>query len=163
MGSAQPPTTPATDDGFLRMPREPVTPSSFTRPYWEATRDRRLVIQYSEQMNGYQFFPMPISRQGVRRDAVWREVEPVGQLFAYTITRRGVGPFRGHEPYVVATVTLDAGVRIVTNLVDCPFEHIAIGMRVAGVWHPLPDGTHLLMFRPARDVERSTGGGNGNR
>lgn len=134
--------------------RESITPSSFTRAFWDATRERRFLLQYSEGSGLNQFFPQPISQRGSRRDLRWVETDPVGELFAYTITHRGPGPFHGHEPYVVVTVTLDAGVRVISNLVECPLDRIAIGMRVSGTWQPLSDGTHLLMFRPADDEAR---------
>jgi uncharacterized OB-fold protein len=120
---------------------------SFTRPYWEATRDQRLVIQYDDHGRP-QFFPMPISLKAARRSFSWREVEPAGELFAYTITHRAPNSFDGPVPYVVATITLDVGVRLISNLVDCPPAAVRIGMRVSGTWLPLQDGTHLLQFRP---------------
>jgi len=128
--------------------------SSFACEFWEATRDLRLLVQYSRQSGQYQFFPLPISQRGHTRDLEWREVEPVGEIFAYTVTRRGPATFHGHEPYLVITVTLDIGVRMISNLVDCPIKDVAIGMRVRGTWLPLPDGTNLLLFRP--DVPAGT-------
>jgi uncharacterized protein len=47
-------------------------------------------------------------------------------------------------------VTLEEGVHVMANLVHCELDEIRIGMQVAPCWAPLPDGTHLLMFEPAR-------------
>lgn len=136
--------------------------SSFTVPFWDATRERRLMLQRTPESGAFQFFPMPISQQGSTRDLEWVEVKPVGRLYSFTVTRRGPEAFRGREPYVVVAVTLDAGVRMISNLVDCPLESIRIGMAVEGVWHPLSDGTHLLLFRPSdQDGEHAAEAGDG--
>jgi uncharacterized protein len=128
--------------------RSPIRPAPFTAPYWEAARDHRLVIQFCPDAERYQFFPMPMSQYTGRRDLEWREVPATGRLFSYTITHRGPGPFRGHEPYVVASVELDAGVRVIGILVGAASEGIEIGMPVVGCWSDLPDGNSLLMFTP---------------
>lgn len=134
------------------LARGPIARASFTKEYWDATSERRFVLQRSDETGQFQFFPQPISQRGSRRDLQWVEVDPVGEVYAYTITRRGPGPFHGHEPYVVATITLDAGVRVVSNLVDCPLDEIKVGLRVRGTWQPLTDGTQLIVFRPAADT-----------
>ena len=150
--NARPDGGVAVDHQAPDFPSEPTPRSTFTKEYWEATRERRLLVQYSAETERFQFFPQPISQAGTRRDLQWREVEPVGELFAYTVTHLAPGAFRGNVPYVVATVTLDVGVRMISNLVDCPTERIVIGMRVRGTWLPLSDGTHLLQFRPDETV-----------
>ena len=48
------------------------------------------------------------------------------------------------EPYAVAYVTLDEGVTVLTNLVDCDFDRLAIGAPVRAVFK---DG--IPMFTPA--------------
>jgi uncharacterized OB-fold protein len=61
--------------------------------------------------------------------------------------------FRGAEPYAVVSVTLDeARVNVITNMVNCQADDLKIGMAVKPYWHPLEDGTHLLMFQPDKDA-----------
>jgi uncharacterized OB-fold protein len=138
----------ASDGDTAGVDRLPIRPAPFTAPYWEAAREHRLVIQFCPDAQRYQFFPMPMSQFTGRRDLEWREVLATGQLYSYTVTHRGPGPFRGHEPYVVASVDLDAGVRVIGLLVGSPPENIEIGMPVIGCWSDLPDGNSLLMFTP---------------
>ena len=126
---------------------------SFSEPYWEATRQRKLLLQYCRTSGRYQFYPKPVSVFTGRRDLEWREVSGRGQIFSWTIARIGRPPFAEHAPYVIATVQLDEGVNIIANIVDCPLERLAIGLRVRPYWTPLPDGTHLLLFTPDEAVE----------
>lgn len=134
----------------LDVERAPVVPRSFSRPFWEATRHRKLVIQYDRATGKYQHFPRANSLYNGRRDLEWREVSGKGEVFTYTVGRRGPPAFRGREPYLIANVTLDVGVNLIANVVHCGLDEIRIGLKVKPYWHKLPDGTHLLMFEPDR-------------
>lgn len=131
--------------------QRPIPPArSFSLPFWEATREKKLLIQYCRRSGRYQFFPRATSIfTGRRSDLEWREVSGAGEVFTWTVARRAPPLFRGHEPYVVATVTLDVGVNVLANLVHCRLDAIRIGLPVKPVWAPLPNGMNLLMFEPA--------------
>jgi uncharacterized OB-fold protein len=128
--------------------RSEIVPYAFSRAFWEATREKRLLIQRCVATGQYQFLPRPVSIFTGTRDLEWCEVSGRGELFSYTVAWRGPDAFRGHEPYAVGTVTLDVGVNIVGNIVRCDHENLRIGMRLEPHWHPLADGKHLLMFQP---------------
>jgi uncharacterized OB-fold protein len=49
-------------------------------------------------------------------------------------------------PYVVALVELDEGVRLLSNVVGCPAEAVAVGDRVGLTWEALSDGRRLPLF-----------------
>jgi uncharacterized OB-fold protein len=135
----------------LDVKRGPSLPRHHSRPFWEATRQKKLVIQYDRKAGRFQFYPRATSvATGRRRDLEWREVSGKGEIFSFTIARRARPPFEGHEPFVLAVVTLDEGVNVMANLIHCAIEDIRVGMRVVPFWAPLPDGTHLLMFEPDR-------------
>ena len=122
---------------------------SFTRPFWEATREKRLVIQYDRAAQAYQFYPRPTSiYTGKASNLEWREVSGRGQVFSYTIARRARPPFRDHEPFWLALVTLDEGVNAMANIAGCTQEQMRIGLRVRPHWQPLSDGRNLLLFEP---------------
>jgi uncharacterized protein len=133
----------------LDVVREPPVPRSFSRPFWEGTRQKKLLVQFDRRNGKYQFFPRPNSLFDGRRGLEWREVTGNGVIFSYTIARRGPPAFRGREPYLIATVTLDVGVNVIANVVHCRLDQIVIGMKVKPYWLPLANGTHLLMFEPA--------------
>jgi uncharacterized OB-fold protein len=132
----------------LDVTREPPKPRSFSKAYWEATRDKRLLLQYDKRNGKYQFFPRPTSIYDGRRDLEWREVSGKGAIFTYTIAHRARPPFQGHEPFAIGLVTLDEGVNVMGNIVHCTPERLKIGLRVRPFWAPLANGTHLLMFEP---------------
>ena len=133
----------------VERPLPPVR--SFSVPFWEATREKRLLVQYDRVAEAYQFYPRPTSiHTGRRANLEWREVSGKGEVFSYTIVRRARPPFRDKEPYVLAMVTLDEGVNVMANLIRCTEDELAAGLRVKPYWQPLPDGRHLLLFEPDR-------------
>ena len=56
---------------------------------------------------------------------------------------------RAPQIYAIAYVTLDDGPTMVTNIVDCDLDKIAIGDRVRVTFKPAEDGTPYPQFRPA--------------
>jgi uncharacterized OB-fold protein len=132
----------------LTIPREPPRPRSFSQAYWDATREKRLIVQYDTRSGKYQFFPRATSIYDGHRDLDWREVSGKGEVFSYTIAHRARPPFQGHEPFAIGLVTLDEGVNVMANIVHCSRDRLKIGLRVKPFWAPLANGTHLLMFEP---------------
>ena len=91
----------------LSILREPPKPRSFSKAYWDATREKRLIVQYDKRSGKYQFFPRATSIYDGHRNFDWREVSGKGEIFSYTIAYRARPPFQGHEPFVIGLVTLD--------------------------------------------------------
>jgi hypothetical protein len=56
---------------------------------------------------------------------------------------------RGEAAYTLALVTLDEGVTLMTNLVDCDPAALAIDQRVRVVFKPSDGGHAVPMFTPA--------------
>lgn len=132
----------------LGIHREPPKPRSFSKAYWDATREKRLIVQYDKRSGKYQFFPRATSIYDGHRNLDWREVSGKGEIFSYTIAYRARPPFQGHEPFVIGLVTLDEQVNVMANIVHCDRDRLNIGLRVKPFWAPLSNGTHLLMFEP---------------
>jgi uncharacterized OB-fold protein len=132
----------------LGILREPPKPRSFSKAYWDATRDKRLLVQYDKRSGKYQFFPRATSIYDGHRNLDWREVSGKGEVFSYTIAYRARPPFQGHEPFVIGLVTLDEQINVMANIVHCERDQLKIGLRVKPFWAPLSNGAHLLMFEP---------------
>ena len=137
----------------LGVKRGPSQPRHYSRPFWEATKQKKLLVQYDRKAGRYQFYPRATSiHTGRTRDLEWREVSGRGEVFSYTVARRARPPFEGHEPFLLVVVTLEEGVNVMADMVHCGLDEIRIGLRVKPFWAPLPDGTNLLMFEPDRSA-----------
>jgi uncharacterized OB-fold protein len=52
-------------------------------------------------------------------------------------------------PYAIAYVTLEEGVTMMTNIVDCDLDALRIGQPVTVVFKPTDGGPPVPMFTPA--------------
>jgi uncharacterized OB-fold protein len=134
----------------LDVSRDAPKPRSFSKRFWDATREQKLLLQYDPAVSKFQFYPRATSIYSGRRNLEWRESAGKGAVYSFTIARRARPPFQGKEPFFIAVVTLDEDVNVMGNMVDCGVDEMRIGLRVKPYWAPLPDGTHLLMFTPDR-------------
>jgi uncharacterized OB-fold protein len=104
----------------LGVKRGDIKHYDFGMPFWEATKQKKLLIQYCKVTGSTSTSRVrSASSPGRRRDIEWREVSGKGTVFSYTFTHRGTPPFRGAEPYAVVSVTLDVGVNFIANIVNC--------------------------------------------
>jgi uncharacterized OB-fold protein len=109
-------------------------PASFTKPFWEAAARCRLMLQYCPTAKTYQFYPRPISVYSGRRDLEWREASGKGTVYTFTVSHKAPPPFKIAAPFIVATVELAEGVRIIANLVNCEPGKARIGLPVRLTW-----------------------------
>jgi len=129
-------------------PEPPVTDVS--APFWEATRDKRLLIQRCARCDTWVWYPRPACTKCMSDALRWTQVNGRGTVYAASVHYRpGVAEMKERVPYVVALVELDEGVRLLTNVVDCDPESVRVGQSVTLAWEELPDGRHLPIFKPA--------------
>lgn len=124
-------------------------PSSMTREFWDGAKQGKLMLQYCRDTGKFQFYPRPVSIYTGRRNLEWREASGKGSVYTHTVTHRGPAPFRGIAPYIIVTVELDEGVRIMSNLVNCEPDDVRIGMRVRVTWTPTGE-YRFPLFEPDR-------------
>ena len=125
-------------------------PTGITRPFWDAAREHRLVIQYDPDTAAYQFYPRPGSVMTGKRNLEWREVSGKGSVYSYTETHVPTPGFEDQAPYLLATVDLDEGVRMLARLVGIEADEVAIGLRVRVCWDDLSDEITYFGFEPDR-------------
>jgi uncharacterized OB-fold protein len=123
--------------------------SRVSTPFWDATRERRLVLQYCRECESAIWFPRVLC-PGCGNDGLeWRDVAGDGAVYAVSVQHRAAHPgLANRVPYAVALVDLDAGVRMLSNVIGCAADRVSVGMRVRPAWEALSDGRHLLMFEP---------------
>lgn len=123
---------------------------SYSLPYWNGTKEKKLLIQFDKEVSRHQWYPRATSRfTGKHSQLEWREVKGEGEVYSFTIVRRARPPFQGHEPFFLAVVELPEGVQIMGNTVGITQDDMKIGLKVKPYWHPLPDGFHMLMWQKA--------------
>ena len=135
----------------MTAPSSPLPqPTHDDAPYWEALRRHELLIQECKDCGSLQHPPSPICASCRSLNRGWRKVSGRGVVYSYTIPHQAVHPaWVDQVPYNVVLVELQEDVRVVSNLIDCPDDHIKIGMAVESVFHDVADDVTLLRFRRA--------------
>jgi uncharacterized OB-fold protein len=89
----------------------------------------------------------------------WRQASGRGTVHAAVVEHRperAGAAFADGQPYCVALVDLEEGVRVMTNVVGCAPHDVHAGMAVALAWEPLSDGRQLPLFEPVPSGEHAT-------
>ena len=129
-------------------PEPPVTEVS--APFWEATRERRLVLQRCGNCQAWVWYPRTACTHCLGDNLLWTGVSGHGTVYACSVHHRaGVVGMKECVPYVVALVELQEGVRVLSNIVGCDPDSVKVGQEVTLAWEALPDGRHLAVFELA--------------
>jgi uncharacterized OB-fold protein len=148
VSSADPASAPAppTPTPTRREPK----PSELSLPFWEATRDRKLLLQWCTACEQPIFYPRAACPTCQGTTLEWREATGRGEVYAVTVEQRPtLSSWRQEQPFAVALITLEEGVRMISNVIGCPVDDVAVGMAVVVSWEPLSDGRNLPQFSPA--------------
>lgn len=114
-----------------------------TRPFWEAAAQGRLLIKMCTSCQRPHYYPRSICPLCGSDTTEWVQASGRGTVYSYSVMRRVP------VPYALAYVTLEEGVTMMTNIVDCDLDAIHIGQRVQVVFKPTEGGAAVPMFAPA--------------
>jgi uncharacterized protein len=125
-------------------------------PFWEATRQGKLLVQWCTACDRPVFYPRAFCPRCAAPGSAleWRRASGRATVYAAGVEHRPEttgAAFSAGEPYCVALVDLEEGVRMMTNIVGCPPDDVHCGLAVSLTWEPLTDGRQLPLFRPATE------------
>ncbi len=118
-------------------------PSVETRPFWDAAAAGRLLIKRCAACGEHHHYPRSMCPFCGSDRTEWRDASGRGTIYTYSVMRRAP------VPYAIAYVTLEEGVTMMTNIVDCDLDAIRVGQRVRVVFKPSDGGPPVPMFTPA--------------
>jgi len=123
--------------------------SKVAEPFWEASKEKKLVLQQCGSCKKFVFYPREFCPHCFGESLEWKEVAGKGTIYAVSVMHKPGNPMMaGEVPYSVAVVELEEGVRMLANLVGCKPGEGRVGMNVRVTWEPLPDGRNLPLFEP---------------
>ena len=120
--------------------------SDHTEPYWEATRNRELLLQWCVPCGEPVHYPRQHCPRCLSTDLEWRRAAGTGEVHAFTVDHRA-------DRRVVALVLLDEGARVMTNIVNCEPGDVRVGQPVQVTWEELADGRNLPVYEPRESQE----------
>jgi uncharacterized OB-fold protein len=120
-------------------------------PFWEASREQRFVVQWCSDCEAPIFYPREVCPQCLGTNLEWRPSEGRGTVYAVSVQHKPANPMMADRvPYAVALVELSDGIRLMSNIIGCDPESVAVGQSVQVAWEPLSDGRHLPQFEPVQ-------------
>ncbi|MDP1967833.1 MAG: Zn-ribbon domain-containing OB-fold protein [Burkholderiaceae bacterium] len=111
-------------------------------PFWEGAKAGRLMIKHCNACGKPHYYPRTICPRCNSDDTVWQAASGKATIYTFSV-------MRSKEPYAIGFVTLEEGVTLMTNIVDCDLDSIKIGQKVKVVFKPSDGGPPVPMFAPA--------------
>ena len=114
------------------------------KAFFDAAAEGKLLIKKCLACREFHHYPRSLCPHCFSGNTEWREAKGTGTVYTYSVLRRGVP-----EAYCIAYVTLEEGVSMMTNIVDCDLDSVKIGLKVKVVFKPSDGGPPVPMFAPA--------------
>lgn len=104
---------------------------AFTRPYWDAAAEGRLLLRRCRAAGcgAFHHYPREFCPHCWSEDVVWHPADGRATLYTWSVVHRNdLPPFGDRVPYIAAVVELTEGPRMMTEITDCPERDLRIGM-----------------------------------
>jgi hypothetical protein len=120
-----------------------------SKGYWEACRRHELRIQRCRACGKLRYYPRAVCPSCLSSEVEWVRASGRGKVYTFTVTYQNQAPgFRDELPYVLAYVTLDEGVQMLTNIVGCPVDQVKIDMPVEVTFEDVNEELAIPRFKP---------------
>jgi uncharacterized OB-fold protein len=127
-----------------------VPPSALTEGFWNAAREHRLVLQRCTDCETFRHYPQVRCPRCLSERWGWVPVSGRGVVHTYSVSHRAFAPaWADRVPYAVATIELDEGPRVVSDLPPEDTDEVVIGRPVEAFFDDYEDVT-LPRFRLVR-------------
>lgn len=143
----------ATTDPVRVWTRRLPSRSPETEPFWDACNRDEFIIQRCDDCGKTQYHYRALCAHcwsSNVSDVVTSGRGTVWTCSVVKVSRSVAGG--GSDPYVVAVVELEEGVKVYANIVDCEPDAVKIGDPVALTWAVAEDGQHIPLYTPAEVV-----------
>jgi len=120
-----------------------------SKGFWEGCQRHQLYVQKCRDCGVFRYYPRALCPRCLSGKIEWVLSSGKGTVYTFTVTYQNQAPgFRDSLPYVMAYVELEEGVRLLTNVVDCPPEQVKIGMPVEVTFDDVTPEVTLPKFKP---------------
>jgi hypothetical protein len=122
-----------------------------TAPFWDGLAAGELRMEHCLTCGSYQHPAESFCYVCGSRDLEWETVRGHGEVYSFIVVHQPYHvAFRDRLPYVVATVQLDEGPRMLGPIFDVDPSAVSIGMRVQPRIEAVSEDRAALFFEPER-------------
>lgn len=111
--------------------------------FWAAANEGKLMLPRCKDTNQFFWYPRKTSPFTLSSNVEWIEASGKGEIYTYSVMRRA------DPQFVIAYVRLEEGVTMMTNIVDCDPDTVAVGQKVELVMRESESGQKVPVFKPA--------------
>jgi uncharacterized OB-fold protein len=127
---------------------EEVNMPNYKEIYWQKLATGKLWLQYCPSCQKFIFYPRSLCPYCLEPELEWKTVSGQGKVYSYTIVYVSALPeFQEEIPYIYAVIELAEGVKMPSNLVDCPLDKVHVDLPVE-LTFITRDGKTLPVFKP---------------
>ena len=123
----------------------------FSKEFYGWCKQGELRFQRCSDCGAWRHVPRPMCAGCGSLRWEWARSSGRGTVFTWTVATRAMHPaFQGDVPYAPVVVEMAEGVRMLSQVIDCPPDELAIGMPVEVVFEEATPEITLPKFRRAR-------------
>jgi uncharacterized protein len=115
-----------------------------TQEFWKRANDGQLTVPRCQACGKFHWYPRANCPFCTSDRIELKPAKGIGTIYSFSVSRRGKD-----DSYVIAYVTLDEGVTMMTNIVNADTKTLAIGQAVRVTMLPSEDGQRVPMFEVA--------------
>lgn len=117
-------------------------------PFWEGCREGQFLLHRCNTCNRH-YWPASRCIEHGSQNMTWVETSGTGTVHTYTVLHRALTKsMKDKVPFAVAVVQLDEGPFYHTNIVNCAYDEIEVGMRVSVDMIKHENGLTMPVFKP---------------
>jgi uncharacterized protein len=122
------------------------------RKYWASGRNGKLEIPQCCSCDKVHWYPRLYCPHCGSDQLQWISCSGKGSIHTFTIVRQSAHKyFKSKVPYVLAMVSLAEGPLIMSNIIDCKVEEVAIGFPVVMTFEDFGEFFSVPLFRLDRE------------
>lgn len=124
-------------------------PNLDSKPFWDGCKEHELRFQKCRDCGLVRWPASIICPYCYSTDTEWIVAGGRGKVYTFGIFHEVYHPaFEDKVPYVTASVELEEGPRLMTNIVGCSPEEVRCDMPVEVVWDDVTEEFTLPKFKP---------------
>ena len=142
---------------MTQVQRPRIEATEYSQAFWDAAARGELVVQRCSDCGSLRHYPQPLCPACTSAEYDWAPLSGRGVIYSYTVSHRAFHPaWKEHAPYVLATIELQEGIRMITDLLGVDPASVAIGQAVEVEFVDMPGQGVVPRFRR---VEPDAAGG----
>jgi uncharacterized OB-fold protein len=128
-------------------------PNEDTRPFWDYCRKHELRMQKCRQCGFIRFPAGMVCTRCHSTEADWVKLSGKGKVYTFNVVHYPYHKgFADDMPYVTAVIDLEEGPSVLSNIIGCKPEQVAIDMPVEVVFEDINEEITLYKFQPTSQV-----------